>query len=130
MNRCCALTLRRPAPLPKFLGRCTPIPSEDTAPIALTRTANRGSLNALNAGGSNSGAAAGIKYFTMAGIALSFISTFFAHGFNTLARKLSAGEAVSRQWLQGSLLSNSALNLWGIGATVIGLQVGSAPALS
>lgn len=63
------------------------------------------------------------KYCTLLGVALSFISTFFAHGFNSLAKKVSSGQGVSRDWVVANLLRNSALNLWGIGLTIIGLQV-------
>ncbi|GLC35314.1 hypothetical protein PLESTB_000578200 [Pleodorina starrii] len=62
------------------------------------------------------------RYFTAAGVVCGFLSTFFAHGFLRLARKLAAGEVVEPGWLSASLLRCNGLNVLGIGATVIGLQ--------
>jgi hypothetical protein len=44
------------------------------------------------------------KYLTLVGVVFSFLSTFFAHGFNTLAKKVDKGEVVKRAWVVTSLL--------------------------
>lgn len=57
------------------------------------------------------------------GVAFSFISTFFAHGFLSLARKaINEGRQVSRSFLVQNLVRNTNINLFGIGITLIGLQ--------
>lgn len=62
------------------------------------------------------------RYFTAGGIVCAFLSTFFAHGFLRLARKLAAGEAVAPGWIGSGLLRNNQLNVLGIAITVVGLQ--------
>ncbi len=62
------------------------------------------------------------RYFTAGGIVCAFFSTFFAHGFLRLARKLAAGEAVAPGWIGSGLLRNNQLNVLGIAITVVGLQ--------
>ncbi|KAG2498695.1 hypothetical protein HYH03_003435 [Edaphochlamys debaryana] len=62
------------------------------------------------------------RYFTLGGIVFAFLSTFFAHGFQTLAKKLAGGEPVAPAWLARNLLANNTLNVLGIAVTVIGLQ--------
>jgi hypothetical protein len=62
------------------------------------------------------------KYAGFAGVVLGLFSTFFAHGFNRLAKKLQRDEKVSRGWIVKSLLTNNTLNLLGIGSAIIGLQ--------
>ncbi|MEW5297982.1 MAG: hypothetical protein WDW36_001150 [Sanguina aurantia] len=56
------------------------------------------------------------------GVATAFTSTFFAHGFQSLAKKLVANGVVERGWLAANLLRNNMLSLVGLTATVIGLQ--------
>ena len=41
-----------------------------------------------------------------------------------VARRVFAGEAVTKENVASSLLRNSRVNLWGMGATLLGLQVG------
>jgi hypothetical protein len=49
------------------------------------------------------------RWFTLIGIACAFISTFFAHGFLTLARQaINQGKAVSRSYLVQNLVSAGA----------------------
>mmetsp|Transcript_14639 Transcript_14639/g.31888 ORF Transcript_14639/g.31888 Transcript_14639/m.31888 type:complete len:266 (+) Transcript_14639:1170-1967(+) len=62
------------------------------------------------------------KWLTLGGVVCSFISTFFAHGFLRLARKLESGGLVKGPWLVSNLLRNSTVNLLGIGITTISLQ--------
>lgn len=62
------------------------------------------------------------KWLTLVGVVLAFVSTFFAHGFLNLAKKVQEGGQVGREWLVNSLLTNNTINLWGIGVTIIGLQ--------
>ncbi|GBF95301.1 TIC, chloroplastic [Raphidocelis subcapitata] len=63
------------------------------------------------------------RMFTLIGIAAAFISTFFAHGFLTVARQaINQGKAVSRSFLVQNLVRNTNINLLGIGITLIGLQ--------
>ncbi len=44
------------------------------------------------------------KWLTLVGIVCSLLSTFFAHGFNTLAKKVQSGQVVQRAWVVNSLL--------------------------
>lgn len=63
------------------------------------------------------------RWFTLVGIGASLLSTFFAHGFLTLAKQaISGGKAVSRAALVANLVRNTNINLAGIGITLIGLQ--------
>lgn len=63
------------------------------------------------------------RWFTLVGIVCSFISTFFAHGFLTLAKQaINEGKQVSRSFLVQNLVRNTNINLAGIGITLIGLQ--------
>lgn len=63
------------------------------------------------------------RWFTLVGIVFSFLSTFFAHGFLSLARKaINEGRQVSRAFLYQNLVRNTNINLFGIGITLIGLQ--------
>lgn len=63
------------------------------------------------------------RWFTLVGIVASFISTFFAHGFLTLAKQaINEGRQVSRGFLVQALVRNTNINLAGIGITLIGLQ--------
>eukprot|EP00798_Chlamydomonas_sp_ICE-L_P020530 gene20530-27320_t len=62
------------------------------------------------------------KWLTVVGVVFGFISSFFAHGFLKLSRKLAGGESVDPTHMTANLLRNSGLNLWGMGATVVGLQ--------
>ncbi|WIA41833.1 hypothetical protein OEZ86_009163 [Tetradesmus obliquus] len=63
------------------------------------------------------------RWFTLVGIVASFISTFFAHGFLTLAKQaINEGKTVSRSFLVQNLVRNTNINLAGIGITLIGLQ--------
>lgn len=62
-------------------------------------------------------------YFTLVGTVLSFMSTFLAHSFRRTARAvLEKGDAVATGKVVSGLLRAVSLNLWGLGATVIGLQ--------
>lgn len=62
-------------------------------------------------------------WFTLVGVILSFFSTFLAHGFRRTARAiLVKGDAVATGKVVTSLLRAITINLWGLGATVIGLQ--------
>lgn len=61
-------------------------------------------------------------WFTLFGVASSFISTFFAFSYVKLARQSFANGDVTRETVQGRLLRNNSLNLWGLGATLLGLQ--------
>eukprot|EP00891_Asterochloris_glomerata_P004421 jgi/Astpho2/4421/Aster-x1241 len=61
-------------------------------------------------------------YFTLFGVITSFLSTFFAWGYVKVARRVFAGEAVTKENVASSLLRNSRVNLWGMGATLLGLQ--------
>lgn len=64
------------------------------------------------------------KGFSCVGLALCFISTFFAFRLQRLARKLATGQdsGVDARGLVGKLLGSTAINIWGIGFTTIGLQ--------
>eukprot|EP00879_Flechtneria_rotunda_P024706 GHRR01026212.1.p1 GENE.GHRR01026212.1~~GHRR01026212.1.p1 ORF type:complete len:210 (+),score=34.55 GHRR01026212.1:387-1016(+) len=63
------------------------------------------------------------RWFTLVGVAFSFLSTFFAHGFLTLARQaINEGKLVSRSYLVQNLVRNTNINLLGIGITLVGLQ--------
>eukprot|EP00197_Chlamydomonas_leiostraca_P001982 CAMPEP_0202856918 /NCGR_PEP_ID=MMETSP1391-20130828/38_1 /ASSEMBLY_ACC=CAM_ASM_000867 /TAXON_ID=1034604 /ORGANISM="Chlamydomonas leiostraca, Strain SAG 11-49" /LENGTH=276 /DNA_ID=CAMNT_0049535635 /DNA_START=65 /DNA_END=895 /DNA_ORIENTATION=+ len=62
------------------------------------------------------------KYLTLVGVLAAFASSLFAHGFLTLSRKLQSGGTVAKAYLVGTLLTNNAICLAGIGITVIGLQ--------
>ncbi|KAF8058327.1 lpxC [Scenedesmus sp. PABB004] len=63
------------------------------------------------------------RWFTLVGIAASLLSTFFAHGFLTLAKRaINEGKQVSRSFLVQNLVRNTNINLAGIGITLIGLQ--------
>ncbi|KIY96600.1 hypothetical protein MNEG_11360 [Monoraphidium neglectum] len=63
------------------------------------------------------------RIFTFLGIVASFISTFFAHGFLTLARQaINEGKAVRRSALVQNLVRNTNINLAGIGVVLLGLQ--------
>jgi Protein of unknown function (DUF3611) len=66
------------------------------------------------------------KWASFVGVVLGFISTFFAHGFYTLAKKVAQDQHVSKAWLVSSLLRSNTINLLGIGCAVIGLEVGPA----
>ncbi|KAL0024346.1 hypothetical protein WJX79_001446 [Trebouxia sp. C0005] len=61
-------------------------------------------------------------WFTLFGVASSFISTFFAFSYVKLARQSFAKGDVTRETVSGCLLRNNSLNLWGLGATLLGLQ--------
>ncbi|DBA80512.1 hypothetical protein WJX77_002029 [Trebouxia sp. C0004] len=61
-------------------------------------------------------------WFTLFGVASSFISTFFAFSYVKLARQSFASGDVTRETVSGRLLRNNSLNLWGLGATLLGLQ--------
>ncbi|KIY98992.1 hypothetical protein MNEG_8972 [Monoraphidium neglectum] len=63
------------------------------------------------------------RWFTFAGIVFGFLSTFFAHGFLTLARQaISEGKEVKRSFLVSNLVRNININLAGVGVVLIGLQ--------
>eukprot|EP00775_Hariotina_reticulata_P013608 gene13608-13733_t len=63
------------------------------------------------------------RWFALVGIIFAFISTFFAHGFKTLAKQaINDGKQVSRTFLVQNLVRNTNINLAGIGITLIGLQ--------
>lgn len=62
------------------------------------------------------------KFFTLGGVVLALVSTFFALGFQTVARKLKAAQEVDAGWIASSLMTNSTVNLFGIAITTIGLQ--------
>jgi hypothetical protein len=67
------------------------------------------------------------RWFTLVGIVCGFLSTFFAHGFLTLARQaIQQGKAVKRSYLVSNLLRNTNINLLGIGITLVGLQASGA----
>ncbi|KAI8476023.1 MAG: hypothetical protein J3K34DRAFT_402708 [Monoraphidium minutum] len=60
---------------------------------------------------------------TFLSVGLAFISTFFAHGFLTLARRaINEGKAVKRSDLVANLTRGINLNLVGVGTVLIGLQ--------
>lgn len=62
-------------------------------------------------------------FFTLAAVAFSFISTFFAYGYTRVARKvIIAGETVKRSNVVSTILSATRLNLIGIGSALVGLQ--------
>lgn len=61
-------------------------------------------------------------WFTLFGVASSFISTFFAFSYVKLARQSFSKGDVSRETVSARLLRNNSLNLWGLGATLLGLQ--------
>mmetsp|Transcript_19621 Transcript_19621/g.59348 ORF Transcript_19621/g.59348 Transcript_19621/m.59348 type:complete len:248 (-) Transcript_19621:2852-3595(-) len=62
-------------------------------------------------------------YFTLVGTLAGFLSTFLAHSFRRTARAvLEKGDAVATGKVVSGLLRNMTVNLWGLGATVIGLQ--------
>jgi hypothetical protein len=62
-------------------------------------------------------------YFTLFGVITSFISTFFAYGYVKVARKVLVGNrSIGKDNVRGTLLRSISLNLWGIGATLVGLQ--------
>lgn len=62
-------------------------------------------------------------YFTLIGVVTSVISTFLSSGFQRVARRvLLKGDDVPVRGLASSLLRNVGLNLWGLGATIVGLQ--------
>ncbi|KAK9826797.1 hypothetical protein WJX81_001824 [Elliptochloris bilobata] len=61
--------------------------------------------------------------FSIFGVVTSFISTFLAYSLTRTARKvLEGGQTVSKASVAGSLLAAVRLNLWGLGATLLGLQ--------
>lgn len=63
------------------------------------------------------------RWFTLVGIVCAFISTFFAHGFLTLARRAAnEGKVVRKSAFVQNLVRNTTLNLLGIGITIFGLQ--------
>ena len=64
------------------------------------------------------------KYFALSGLLLSWISTFFAFTFLQVSKKLAAGDVkgMNAPGLLASLLSNTTVNLLGIGLTTVGLQ--------
>lgn len=63
------------------------------------------------------------RIFTVIGIVCAFFSTFFAHGFLSLARQaINQGKAVKRSFLVQNLVRNTNINLLGIGITLVGLQ--------
>ncbi|GLI70585.1 hypothetical protein VaNZ11_015511 [Volvox africanus] len=90
--------------------------------LALTVVSAGVLLFSLAATAAPLGGASWDRYFTALGVVCGFISTFFAHGFLRMARKLGAGQVVEPGWLEGSLLRCNGLNVLGIGATVVGLQ--------
>ncbi|EFJ45765.1 hypothetical protein VOLCADRAFT_118304, partial [Volvox carteri f. nagariensis] len=91
--------------------------------LALTGVSAGVLLFSLAASGAPAGAnPSWDRYFTACGVVCGFISTFFAHGFLRLARRLAAGEVVEPGWLEGSLLRCNGLNVLGMGVTVVGLQ--------
>jgi hypothetical protein len=62
-------------------------------------------------------------YFTLVGVIFSFVSTFLAHGARRRAWAiLERGDSVATGKVVSSLLRNITINLWGLGATIIGLQ--------
>lgn len=62
-------------------------------------------------------------WFTLVGCIFSFVSTFLAQGFRRTARAvLESGDNIATGKLVSGLLRAVTLNLWGLGATVIGLQ--------
>lgn len=61
-------------------------------------------------------------WFTLFGVASSFISTFFAFSYVKLARQSFSKGDVTRETVSARLLRNNSLNLWGLGATLLGLQ--------
>lgn len=68
------------------------------------------------------------RIFTVIGIVCAFFSTFFAHGFLTMARQaINQGKAVKRSFLVQNLVRNTNINLLGIGITLVGLQASGAP---
>jgi hypothetical protein len=62
-------------------------------------------------------------WFTLVGVIFSFFSTFLAHGLRRRTFSiLERGEAIATSKVVSSLLRNITINLWGLGATIIGLQ--------
>ncbi|KAL3145817.1 hypothetical protein ABBQ38_015191 [Trebouxia sp. C0009 RCD-2024] len=61
-------------------------------------------------------------WFTLFGVASSFISTFFSFSYVKLARQSFSKGDVTRETVSARLLRNNSLNLWGLGATLLGLQ--------
>ncbi|CAL8465056.1 g4591 [Coccomyxa elongata] len=61
--------------------------------------------------------------FTLFGVATSFISTFLSFGIVRTTRKVIMEKAtIKKESIASTLLANQALNLWGIGSALIGLQ--------
>ena len=62
--------------------------------------------------------------FTLAGIGAALLSTFLAFGLTRVTRGvLLRGDAVKRSAVAAGALAANRLNLWGMAATLLGLQV-------